>query len=49
MAKSSRSTSGTQAVIHDQKLLRGNGGELHQTAQGDTPVLSTAHGVPSLG
>ena len=37
---------GVQAVIHDQKLLRGNGGELHQIADGDTPVLTTAQGVP---
>lgn len=34
------------ATIHDQKLFRGNGGELHQTAKGDTPVLTTAQGGP---
>src|SRR6201747_497534 len=33
-------------TIHDQKLSRGEGGELHQTAQGDTPVLTTAQGGP---
>ena len=27
---------GDQVTIHDQKLTRGNGGELHQTAGGDT-------------
>ncbi|MGX9143450.1 catalase [Mesorhizobium sp. 128a] len=35
-----------QAVIHDQKLVRGEGGELHQTAEGDVPVLTTAQGGP---
>ncbi|MEE9986652.1 catalase C [Agrobacterium pusense] len=33
-------------TIHDQKLSRGEGGELHQTAEGDTPVLTTAQGGP---
>jgi len=46
MAKSARQTSGTPSKIHDQKLERGNGGELHQIAEGDTPVLTTAQGVP---
>ncbi|MFN4099711.1 MAG: catalase [Pararhodobacter sp.] len=35
-----------EVTIHDQTLTRGNGGELHQTATGDTPVMTTAHGVP---
>ncbi|MEP9354662.1 catalase [Xanthobacter sp. KR7-65] len=35
-----------QATIHDQKLQRGSGGELHQIADADTPVLTTAHGTP---
>jgi catalase len=34
------------AKIHDQKLSRGEGGELHQTAAGPTPVLTTAQGGP---
>jgi catalase len=34
------------ATIHDQKLERGEGGELHQTASGQTPVLTTAQGGP---
>ena len=34
------------AKIHDQKLSRGEGGELHQTASGATPVLTTAQGGP---
>ncbi len=46
MAKSARQSSGTPATIHDQKLERGNGGELHQIAQGDVSVLTTAQGVP---
>lgn len=33
-------------TIHDQKLQRGAGGELHQIAEGDTPVLTTAQGGP---
>jgi catalase len=37
---------GGRATIHDQKLERGEGGELHQTASGKTPVLTTAQGGP---
>ncbi len=36
----------TAAQIHDQKMMRGNGGELHQVAEGETPVLTTAQGGP---
>ena len=51
MAKSTKNASGKSAqsgsaTIHDQKLMRGEGGELHQIAQGDTPVLTTAQGGP---
>ena len=51
MAKSTKQTAGTMAAagsatIHDQKLSRGEGGELHQTATGDIPVLTTAQGGP---
>ncbi|MEO5757949.1 MAG: catalase, partial [Mesorhizobium sp.] len=35
-----------QATIHDQTLVRGQGGELHQIADGDENVLTTANGVP---
>ncbi len=35
----------TEAVIHDQKLMRGQGGELHQTTNG-SDVLTTAQGAP---
>ena len=48
MAKSS-SKSGRKsdvATIHDQSLGRGRGGELHQIAQGETEVLTTAQGGP---
>ncbi len=34
------------AVIHDQTLTRGAGGELHQLAGADMPVLTTAQGGP---
>ncbi len=33
-------------IIHDQKMRRGSGGELHQFAEGDTPVMTTAQGGP---
>jgi catalase len=48
MAKKTKSTpvSAGTATIHDQKLMRGEGGELHQTATGKTPVLTTAQGGP---
>ncbi len=48
MAKSTKSSraSGITATIYDQKLDRGEGGELHQTASGKTDVLTTAQGGP---
>jgi catalase len=50
MAKTTNSKSPqdkTETVtIHDQKLERGAGGELHQTAETDAPVLTTAQGGP---
>ena len=46
MAKTSRPAAIKRATIHDQKLSRGNGGELHQFAEGDTPALTTAQGGP---
>jgi catalase len=51
MAKSTKQRAGKtaaagSATIHDQKLIRGEGGELHQTARGDIPVLTTAQGGP---
>ena len=41
-----KSTTGKAASIHDQKLVRGSGGELHQIAEGDTEILTTAQGGP---
>ena len=37
---------GQKATIHDQAWCAGKGGELHQVAEGDTPVLTTAQGGP---
>ncbi|TIN15115.1 MAG: catalase, partial [Mesorhizobium sp.] len=34
------------ATVHDLTLVRGQGGELHQVAKGDTDVLTTAQGGP---
>ncbi|MDX3969114.1 MAG: catalase [Bradyrhizobium sp.] len=48
MAKSKKSAGpsvGT-AAVHDQKLSRGEGGELHQIAAGKNDVLTTAQGGP---
>ncbi len=47
MTKTSKS-SRSNATVHDQKLQRGAGGELHQIAEGGTPVLTTAQGGPVL-
>jgi catalase len=44
--KVSRADEQATAAIHDQKLVRGHGGELHQIAEGKTEVLTTALGVP---
>src|SRR5690349_22821810 len=42
-----KATSAAKAAkIHDQKLSRGAGGELHQTASGATGTLTTAQGAP---
>ena len=46
MAKQVSKSAGLSATIHDQKLSRGEGGELHQVAAGSTPVLTTAQGGP---
>ena len=41
-----KSASAASTTIHDQKLRRGAGGELHQVAAGDLPVMTTAQGGP---
>ncbi len=47
MAKKPSTTAGKNtATIHDQKLHRGEGGELHQFAEDGHPVLTTAQGGP---
>ncbi|MCM5552353.1 catalase [Pleomorphomonas sp. NRK KF1] len=46
MSKQTQSPAAATAKIHDQTLLRGNGGELHQTQSGDVPALTTAQGAP---
>ena len=46
MAKSSKSKQTKANTIHDQTLARGEGGELHQTAEDGFPVLTTAQGGP---
>ncbi|RUX09180.1 catalase [Mesorhizobium sp. M8A.F.Ca.ET.059.01.1.1] len=45
MAKAPR-RSGNTAAIHDQTLTRGDGGELHQRAESEGAVLTTAQGGP---
>jgi catalase len=44
--KTSKKSNGRTATIHDQKLERGEGGELHQVASGTEPILTTAQGGP---
>jgi catalase len=46
MAKTTKPALNKTATIHDQKLERGEGGELHQVASGKTPILTTAQGGP---
>jgi catalase len=41
-----RDAAGETVQIGDQKMTRGRGGELHQTAERGTPVLTTNQGVP---
>ncbi|MBA9035074.1 catalase [Rhizobium leguminosarum] len=44
--KTSQTSPSDNATIHDQKLHRGAGGELHQLAEDGMPVLTTAQGGP---
>ncbi|MFF0949274.1 catalase [Rhizobium leguminosarum] len=44
--KTSQTSPSDNATIHDQKLHRGAGGELHQFAEDGMPVLTTAQGGP---
>ncbi len=45
-ASKSTSTARKPLSFHDQKLVAGQGGDVHQIATGDTPVLTTAQGGP---
>jgi catalase len=45
MARKSSGNSNS-ATVHDQTLVRGEGGELHQVAEGTTDILTTAQGGP---
>jgi catalase len=44
--KTSKTAPADNPAIHDQKLHRGAGGELHQLAEDGMPVLTTAQGGP---
>ena len=44
--KASKNPKSDTATIHDQKLHRGEGGELHQFAEDGHPILTTAQGGP---
>jgi catalase len=46
MAKKASSAASKPAQLGDQKVVRGDGGETHQIAGGDVPVLTTQQGVP---
>jgi catalase len=46
MAKTPSYAARKPATIHDQKLERGSGGELHQVAKADVDILTTAQGGP---
>ncbi len=46
MAKSSGTASLKPKKLADQEILRGTGGETHQVAGGDVPVLTTQQGTP---
>ena len=46
MAKTPRATALQAATIADATILRGAGGETHQVAGGDVPVLTTQQGIP---
>ncbi|KZD03456.1 catalase [Oceanibaculum pacificum] len=46
MAKTKQAAGLTAAQLGEQKISRGTGGETHQTAGGDVPVLTTQQGTP---
>ncbi|MBV8096150.1 MAG: catalase [Acetobacteraceae bacterium] len=46
MTSNSRQDDLSPTRMADTEILRGPGGETHQVAQGDTPVLTTQQGIP---
>ncbi|MCQ8784023.1 catalase [Mangrovibrevibacter kandeliae] len=46
MAAETSNAKMTKATMGDQAVMRGTGGETHQVAGGDVPVLTTSQGVP---
>ena len=46
MAKKNTNSALKQATLGELKILRGTGGETHQIAGGDVPVLTTQQGAP---
>lgn len=46
MVKATKRSTSATTTIHDQKLTRGAGGELHQLAQSGDDILTTAQGGP---
>ncbi|MGI8724135.1 MAG: catalase [Methyloceanibacter sp.] len=46
MAKQNSNATLRPAKLGVQKILRGTGGETHQVADGDVPVLTTQQGIP---
>jgi catalase len=46
MARKPEASTETPATMADAEILRGTGGETHQTASKDTAVLTTQQGVP---
>jgi catalase len=46
MATRHEAESREEVQIADQKMTRGHGGDLHQIAEGKTPILTTNQGIP---
>ncbi len=46
MAKRKSNGALKTAKLADQTIMRGTGGETHQVAGGDVPVLTTQQGTP---
>src|SRR5271163_2592007 len=46
MAKKTPNSRHKSVHLNDQKIIRGEGGETHQTAGNDVPILTTQQGTP---